>query len=454
VTGADGASRSSFTAYQAPKGTQDILPPESARWERLVAAFAGIAQRAGYGLAVSPLFEDVGVFRRGVGESTDIVSKEMYEFKDKGGRTLALRPEGTASIIRAFVEHRQVTPWKTWYATPCFRQESPQAGRYRQHHQLGVEIVGTDDPDADVEVIVILSTLYRTIGLRQVELRINSMGDAQCMPGYRELLVAFLEAHESELCPEHQARWRLNPLRFFDCKNAPCRALRERAPRIRDSLCEPCLAAFARVLAGLDALGVPYRRDDFLVRGFDYYTRTTFEFVSLAFAGAQDAVGGGGRYDGLVALLGGPDVSGIGFGAGIERILLACDAEGVYGVPAERLDVFVVDLTGGEVARDLSHQLRAAGFSVERAFDARSMKSQMRAADRSGAKVAVIVGTEELASGVVSLRLLRGDGPDGRASPGGGAQAGGAPGAAPGAAGEQATVPRGELVERLGEVLG
>ena len=436
MTGADsGASRSPVTAYQAPKGTQDILPPESARWERLVATFARIAARAGYGLAVSPLFEDVGVFRRGVGESTDIVSKEMYEFKDKGGRSLALRPEGTASIIRAFVEHRQVTPWKTWYATPCFRQESPQAGRFRQHHQLGVEVVGTDDPDADVEVIVILATLYRTIGLRQVDLRINSMGDAECMPGYLELLIAFLEAHESELCAVHHARWRLNPLRFFDCKNRECRVLREDAPRIRDSLCGPCLAAFARVLEGLDALGVAYRRDDFLVRGFDYYTRTTFEFVSLAFAGAQDAVGGGGRYDGLVALLGGPDVSGIGFGAGIERILLACEAEGVFAAPDDRLDVFLVDLTGGDVARDLSHELRAAGFSVDRAFDARSMKAQMRAADRSGARVAIIVGADELESGVVSVRLLRGD-------------------AAHGAEHEQETVGRGELVRRLSEALG
>ncbi len=365
----------------------------------------------------------------------------MYEFEDMGGRRLALRPEGTASIVRAFVQHPPAhLPWKTWYVTPCFRQEAPQAGRYRQHHQLGVEVVGTDDPDADVEVIVILETLYRRLGLRQHLLRINSMGDAQCMPAYRELLVAYLEANEEALCDEHRPRWRLNPLRFFDCKKPECRRVREGAPRIADHLCDPCRSAFARVREGLDALGIRYELDEFLVRGFDYYTRTTFEFAGLALPGSQDAIGGGGRYDGLSTLLGGPPESGIGFGAGIERILLACDAEGVFGAPQSRVDVFVADMTGGEVARDLTHELRAAGFAADRAFGGRSLKAQLRAADRSGAPVAVIVGSDEVAAGEVTLRRLRHE--DAPATSGFWAE------------NNQVRVARADLAGRLREVLG
>ena len=397
-------------AFQAPKGTLDVLPPESWRWEAHIALFAGIARRAGYGLVVNPMFEDVGVFKRGVGESTDIVSKEMYEFDDKAGRRLALRPEGTAPVIRAYVQHRPTPPWKVWYATPSFRYESPQAGRYRQHHQVGVEAVGTDDPDVDVEVISILAELIAGVGLRQVDLRINSMGDSSCMPSYREELVAYLEEHEGELCPEHQARWRLNPLRVFDCKKQDCLAVRAGAPRIADALCDPCREHFARVEEGLTSLGLEYRRDDFLVRGFDYYTRTTFEFGALALDAAQNAIGGGGRYDGLVELLGGPPTPGIGFGSGIERMLLACDAEGVFPAPTTRLDAFVIDVTGGAVARDLTWELRQAGFAVDRSFGGRSMKAQFTVANRSGAPVALIIGDDELAQDAVTLRHLQGEG--------------------------------------------
>jgi histidyl-tRNA synthetase len=419
------------TEFRSPKGIHDTLPPESARWEALVAAFAGIARRAGYGLVLNPMFEDVGVFRRGVGESTDVVTKEMYEFEDKDGRRMALRPEGTASVVRSYVQHRPVTPWKVWYLTPLFRHENPQAGRYRQHYQLGVEVLGSEDPDVDVEVIAILSTLWRTIGLRQVELRVNSMGDAECLPGYREQLVDYFTAHEGELCAEHRERWRLNPLRVLDCKRPECQALRAGVPRLSAALCEPCRAHFARVLAGLDALGIAYVRDDFLVRGFDYYTRTTFEFAGLGLAGAQNAIGGGGRYDGLAELLGGPATPGIGFGSGVERILLACDAEEALSPTADVVDAFLVDLTGGESARDLSHALRGEGFAVDRAFDGRSMKAQLKAADRSGARVALIVGEEEAAAGAVALKALRGEGPH-----------------------EQELVKREDLVRRLREVLG
>jgi histidyl-tRNA synthetase len=395
------------TSFQAPTGTRDVLAPESARVETLVSRFAHQAHLAGYGLIVSPMFEDVGVFRRGVGEESEVVTKEMYEFEDKGGRMLALRPEGTASVVRAFVQHRPQVPWKAWYLTPAFRYERPQAGRFRQHHQLGVEALGTDDPDLDVEVIGLLDAYLGSVGLRAIELRVNSMGDSACLPAYKALLAEYLEEHEAELCPEHQNSWRKNPLRVLDCKRPGCLAVREGAPRLSASLCEACRAHFERVTGGLDALGIAYTRDDFLVRGLDYYVRTTFEFSSTALDAAQNAVGGGGRYDGLSEALGGPPTPGVGFGSGVERVLLAAAGEGV-DLDAPPLGVFVVDLTDGSVARDLTHDLRRAGISADRAFEGRSLKAQMRLADRSGARLAVIVGANELAEDRATIRVLGG----------------------------------------------
>jgi len=396
------------SSFQAPRGTRDVLAPESARFEAVVARFAALSRLAGFGLYVGPMFEDAAVFRRGVGEESEVVAKEMYEFEDKGGRVLALRPEGTASAVRAFIQHRPPVPWKAWYVTPAFRYEAPQAGRYRQHHQLGVEVLGSEDPDVDVEVIALLGAFLGALGVSRVDLRVNSMGDASCMPAYRQALSDHLAAHESELCDEHRERWRRNPLRVLDCKRAACVAVREGAPRIADYLCEPCRAHFARVLEGLDALGIAWRRDDWLVRGLDYYTRTTFEFSALALDAAQNGVGGGGRYDGLAEVLGGPPTPGVGFGSGIERILLACEAEGALADVGQVLEVFVVDLVGGAAARDLTHELRRAGIAAERAFDGRSLKAQLKVADRSGARLACIVGPEEEASGKVTLRVLRG----------------------------------------------
>ena len=396
-----------MSAFKAPTGTRDVLAPESARFEAIVGRFAHAAGLAGYGLVVSPMFEDAGVFRSGVGESSDVVTKEMYLFEDRGGRTLALRPEGTASVVRAFVQHHPLVPWKAWYATPAFRYERPQAGRYRQHHQLGVEVIGTDDPDADVEVVALLAGFYGGLGLSQVELRVNSMGDSLCMPGYRESLGAYLAAHESELCDEHRVVWARNPLRVLDCKRPECVAVRAHAPRLSDALCGPCREHFDRVLAGLDALGIAWRRDDALVRGLDYYMRTTFEFAALALDAAQNAIGGGGRYDGLVERLGGPPMPGVGFGSGIERVMLACEAEGVTGLEGSGLDVFVVDVVGGAAARDLTAELRRAGLAADRAFDGRSLKSQLKQADRSGARLACIVGPDEKAGDAVTLRWMR-----------------------------------------------
>ncbi len=398
-----------MTSFQAPTGTRDVLAPESARFARLISTFAREAQRAGYGLLISPMFEDLAVFNRGIGEDSEVVTKEMYTFEDKGGRNLALRPEGTASVVRAFVQHRPLLPWKAWYVTPAFRYERPQAGRYRQHHQLGVEVLGSDDPDLDVEVIALLHDYLHRVGLRQLTLRVNSMGDENCRPAYLEVLVSYLGEHQARLCDEHQEGWEKNPLRVLDCKRPACQLVLRDAPRFADSLCEECELHIARVLEGLDAVGVRYSRDDFLVRGFDYYTRTTFEFSSSALEGAQNAVGGGGRYNGLTEALGGPATPGIGFGSGIERVLLAQEAEGLFDNEEPALELFVIDLAGGEHARDLTYQLRSLGLSCDRAFDHRSMKAQLRMADRSGARIALIVGQDEIEKGEVTLRVLRGE---------------------------------------------
>lgn len=397
---------------RAPTGTRDVLWPESARWEELVGRFARRAQMAGYGLVLTPVLEEARLFHRGVGETSEVVTKEMYELTDRGGRQLALRPEGTAPVVRAFVQHHPPVPWKAWYVTPAFRYERPQAGRYRQHHQVGVEAIGSDDPDLDVEVIALAAGFYDDLGLGRVALAVNSMGCGSDRPHYVAALRAYLESHAAELCDEHRERWAQNPLRVLDCKRPPCRAVTEGAPRMVDFLDEECAAHFSRVRGGLEALGVAHRLEPRLVRGLDYYTRTTFEFTSEALESAQNAVGGGGRYDGLAEAIGGEASPGIGFGIGIERLLLACDAEGCFEVEAPVPDVFVVDFTGGSTARDLSDELRRAGLATDRAFDGRSLKAQLRLADRSGARAAVVVGPAELEAGKVQVKDLRGERPD------------------------------------------
>jgi len=395
--------------FRAPKGTRDVLPPESARWEALLARFATTVEAAGFGLLQSPMFEEVGVFRR-MGEGTDVVRKEMYDFLDKGDRHIALRPEGTASVVRAFVEHRPPTPWKVWYAAPSFRYEAPQAARYRQHHQVGVEAIGSADPDLDVEVIALLAGFYEALGLRQVDLVVNSMGTVDDRAAYVRTLQHFLVDHLDELAPDDREKVEQHPLRVLDSKRPATQAVTDAAPSIVDALSPQATEHFARVRRGLDALGIAHRVEPRLVRGLDYYTHTTFEFQSRALDAAQNTIGGGGRYDGLVASLGGPDTPGVGFGSGIERVLLSCDAEGVFDVPASDVDVFVVDVAGGDHARDLTFALRRAGISADRAFDGRSMKAQMKAADRSGASFVLIVGEDEVAAGTVTLRDLRGEG--------------------------------------------
>jgi histidyl-tRNA synthetase len=391
-----------------PKGTFDVLPADSGPWEGLVVRFSRIAEAAGYGLIITPTFEDLAVFQR-VGASTDVVRKEMYDFMDKGGRHLALRPEVTASVVRAFIQHRPPVPWKAWYAGSNFRYEQPQEGRYREFRQVGIEALGSADPDLDVEVMALGCEFYAEVGARRVELLLNSLGDGNCRPAYRSLLLAYLNDHRSELCEEHQARLEENPLRVLDCKKPSCREVVAGAPRQLDHLCDDCAAHFARVRAGLDALGIAYTIDTTLVRGLDYYTRTTFEYAGLALDSAQNGLGGGGRYDGLVGAMGGPETPAVGFALGVDRTLLAVAAEGRLAALAEgrELDAFVVDFAGGDAARDLTAQLRAAGLKADRAFDGRSPKSQFKAADRSGARLALVVGPDEVANGQVGIKDLK-----------------------------------------------
>jgi histidyl-tRNA synthetase len=381
------------------------VPPASARWERMVAAFAGVAERFGYGFVHGPMFEDLGVFER-LGVGTDVVRKEMYDFYDKGDRHMALRPEATASVVRAYVQHRPPTPWKVWCVTPVFRYERPQAGRLRQHHQLDVEAIGVADPDLDVEVIALGAAYLEALGLRRWRLIVNTLGTPADRVAYGKALTAWLGSRAGDLAPEDREKIDSHPLRVLDSKRAATHAAVADAPRIAEVLDDASRRHFERVQEGLRSLGIPFEVEPGLVRGLDYYTHTLFEFQSEALDTAQSAIIGGGRYDGLVEQLGGPATPGIGFGSGIERMLLACDAEGVFAAPATSLDVFVVDTTDGRAARDLTAELRAAGLRTDRAFDGRSMKAQMKAAGRSGAQVAVIVGEREAADGTATVRDL------------------------------------------------
>jgi histidyl-tRNA synthetase len=396
--------------FRAPKGTRDILPPESSRRRALIDAFAVRASQAGFGEVMSPIFEDLGVFKR-LGESTDVVTKEMFDFFDKGDppQHLALRPELTASVCRAYAEHRPTPPWKVWYEGPQFRYEQPQAGRYRQFSQVGVETLGSDDPQVDVDTIVLGWRFYQSLGLSQVTLLLNSLGDASCRPAYLDALRSYLEANAENLSPQSQTTLERNPLRVLDSKRAEDQAVIAAAPLMVDFLSDETAEHFAAVRSGLDQVGVPYEISPRLVRGLDYYTRTTFEFAAEALTSAQNAVGGGGRYDGLVEALGGPSTPGIGFALGVDRILLACDAEGVFDTPAAAVKVFVVDVTESNEGLKVCEQLRAAGIGADRAYGGRSMKAQMKVADRSGAPLAAIIGDDELASGEITVRDLRGD---------------------------------------------
>jgi histidyl-tRNA synthetase len=395
-------------AYRTPTGTHDVLPPDSARWLELVRTFAERARRFGYELVVTPVFEHAEVFSR-LGESTDVLTKEMYEFADRGGRRLALRPEGTAPVVRAYVQHKKHGAWKVWYLAPLFRYERPQKGRYRQHWQLGVEVLGLDDPDVDVEVIAFGFGLLRELGvLSHTRLLLNSMGDRESRTEYVGVLRDYLLAHGEKLGEEFRARVETNPLRVLDSKHEDWQDVIERAPQLTEHLSDSSRQHFEQVQRGLDELGIQYELAPRLVRGFDYYTSTTFEFVSDALDAAQNAVLGGGRYDNLVEEMDGQPTPGIGFGLGIERLVIVADAVGALRPAETRLDAFVVDgLTRGREALTLTQELREAGLRVDRAYGNRSVSAQWNAADRAGAAFGVMLAPDEFSRGELAVKDLR-----------------------------------------------
>ncbi len=418
-----------LSTFNAPKGTYDLIPPDSAAFLAVREAMSAPLRRAGYGYVETPGFENVELFSRGVGESTDIVTKEMYTLTTKGGARLALRPEGTASVLRAALEanlHRGALPVKLWYSGSYYRYEKPQAGRYRHFSQVGAEALGAEDPALDAELIVLAHDAYRSLGLSGHRLLLNSLGDRECRPAYRAALQDFLRG--LDLDEETRARIEINPLRVLDDKRDAVQKQLAGAPMIRDHLCEACKAYDEQVRELLTAADVPFETDPKLVRGLDYYTRTTFEFVHDRL-GSQSAIGGGGRYDGLSEMIGGPPLPSVGWALGVDRTVLALRSEGVAPPEAVSADVFAVPL--GELARaalfGVVTGLRRQGVAADFAYGGKGLKNAMKSANRSGARFAVIAGERDLEEGVVQLKDL--------------------------ASGEQGPVPLGSVVEVLRERL-
>jgi histidyl-tRNA synthetase len=407
--------------YSAPKGTRDVLPPASDTWLRVGSTAAGLFRLYGYREIILPVMESTEVFVRGIGEGSDIVTKEMFTFEDKGGRSLTLRPEATAGVARAFVEHNLGEgglPVKLYYQGPMFRHERPQAGRYRQFHQLGVELIGSAAALADAEVITVCRRFFERLGITDLELKLNSVGDGACRPAFVESLRAYFSDVEEELCPDCRRRLEVNPLRIFDCKAEGCRkaifdckaeGCRKAiagAPRITDHLCAACRDHLEEVRGYLDAAQVAYEPDPALVRGLDYYTRTVFEFQRPG-AGAQNTLAAGGRYDGLIASYGGKDTPSTGFSIGIERVV---EHMGEAGEAGPREGLYIVAMPG-EPRRQafiLMEEAHGRGIAAEMDSLERSVKSQMKAADRSGYRWVVVVGEDELASGLFTVRDMVG----------------------------------------------
>jgi histidyl-tRNA synthetase len=415
------------TDVAPPRGTQDLLPPSSDGLLAVIDAAHEIARLYGYRYVETPTFERTEVFERTSGGSSDVVTKEMYTFEDKGGRSLTLKPESTAPVVRAYLANRQAlpSPFKAYYVEKNWRHGRPQAGRLREFRVFGIEVLGSAGPGPDVEVIAVAHRFLRAQGLSGLTLHLNSIGDEVCRPRFREDLVAFLEPREDRLDREHRETWRRNPLRVLDCTSPECRAATEEAPRILDYLDQACREHFEGVRAGLDEEGVGYELDHRLVRGLDYYTRTTFEFVSGALSPAQATVCGGGRYDGLAQVLGGEPTPGVGFGLGIDRLLLAAVEEGVarWDPRAARCYVVALGEEGRHEGRALLRELRDAGIPADASLEDRPLKAQLRMADRSGAPYAALLGERELREGTVTMRRL--------------------------ADGEQEIVPRGEVAAWL-----
>ncbi|WP_433869431.1 histidine--tRNA ligase [Saccharopolyspora sp. CA-218241] len=397
-----------MSTFTAPKGIPEYFPPESAAFLAVRDTLADAARRAGYGYIELPLFEDTVLYARGVGESTDVVSKEMYTFADRGGRSVTLRPEGTAGVIRSVIENgldRGQLPVKLHYGGAFFRYERPQAGRYRQLQQVGVEAIGVDDPALDAEVIAIADEGYRRLGLTGFRIELTSLGDSTCRPAYRAKLQEFLRGLPLDEATRQRAE--LNPLRVLDDKRPEVRELVADAPLMVDHLSAESKEHYEQVKEHLRALGVAFAENPMMVRGLDYYTKTTFEFVHDGL-GAQSGIGGGGRYDGLMAELGGQEFSGVGFGLGVDRTLLACEAEGLTVGDRTRCDVYCVPLGEAAKARLVAAAggLRRAGVRVDLAYGGKGLKGAMKAADRSGARYALVLGERDLESGAAQLKEL------------------------------------------------
>lgn len=394
--------------YRAPRGTSDILPQEQAYWRFVEQKVAGICQLYGYERIDAPAFEDTRLFARSIGEATDIVEKEMYTFEDRGGDSITLRPEGTAPVCRAYLQHGMHNwpqPVKLYYITSVFRYERPQAGRYRQHHQFGCEAIGDGDPALDAEVIDMAWQFFRSLRLSRLSLQLNSIGCKKCRPGYVAILRDYYAKYNQQLCPDCKARLKRNPLRLFDCKNPSCQQIASSAPGSIDHLCPECDTHFSQVRRYLALLELPFEVNHRLVRGLDYYTKTVFE-VQPEEEGAQSALGGGGRYDDLIEELGGRPTPAIGFAAGMERIILNLKKQEVPVPALPRPEVFLAYI-GGD-ARDeavkLASRLRRSGVSVMEAVGNRSLKAQLRQANTHGARYTVIIGEQELKTGTVTLR--------------------------------------------------
>lgn len=393
-----------------PKGTKDVLPAQSHKWQYLERVLRGTAKDFGFSEIRFPIFEHTDLFLRGVGTTTDIVQKEMYTFEDKGGRSITLRPEGTASVVRSVIEnglYAQTMPLKVYYIGPVFRYEKPQAGRLRQHHQFGVELFGSESPVADAEVICLANEFLSRLGIGSLRVSINSIGCAECRPAYHTALREYYQGHIANLCTLCQNRFENNPLRLLDCKEERCSAVAKNAPHTTDYLCEDCFTHFEALKEELELLGIEYIIDTRIVRGLDYYTRTVFEFVSSDI-GAQGTVCGGGRYDGLVENLGGPKLPALGFGSGIERLMLTMEATGAFFPESPVADIFFAYV--GDAARRHAHgltcALRKRGISAMIDTVGRSLKAQMKYAGRSGARYSVIIGSEEIESRILRLKNM------------------------------------------------
>ncbi len=396
--------------YQAPRGTYDILPEDQAYWRYVTEKTGQVCELYGYERIDVPVFEKTGLFERSVGETTDIVEKEMYTFLDRSDESMTLRPEFTAGICRAYAErklHGRPQPLRLYTIGPAFRYERPQAGRYRQFYQIDVEVLGSQDAAVDLEVMLVAWQIYEAVGIAGLSFQVNSTGCPACRPGYLETLRTWYEQRLDELCGDCRRRYSQNLLRLLDCKNEPCRTISEGAPRIQDSLCDDCGSHFDRLRSYLDELGRPYEVNHRLVRGLDYYTKTVFE-VWAAGIGAQNAVCGGGRYDGLIGMIGGPDTPAIGFASGIERIILTMKQEGI--VPPEttlpRIFVAYLGAEAKAAAVVLAQELRTAGVGAAALWEDRSLKAQMKQADRLGVAYTLIIGDDEVKNGVVTVRRM------------------------------------------------